>query len=82
MMDFYETLDQVLDLLRQRGRVTYRALERQFNLNDAYLEDLKDEIIKGQQFAVFWPSFYGPRFTAAGTLMQGPFGDALIEHGD
>jgi len=24
-MDFYEILDQVIDLLRQRGRVTYRA---------------------------------------------------------
>ena len=25
-MDFYDVLDQVLDLLRQRGRVTYNAL--------------------------------------------------------
>ena len=38
-MDFYESLDQVLDLLRQRGRVTHRALKRQFNLDDAYLDD-------------------------------------------
>ena len=28
---FYEILDQVLDLLRQRGRVTYQALQREFN---------------------------------------------------
>ena len=27
MMDFYQILDQVIDLLRQRGRVTYRALK-------------------------------------------------------
>lgn len=27
-MDFYAVLDQVLDLLRQRGRVTYNALKR------------------------------------------------------
>lgn len=27
-MDFYDVLDQVLDLLRQRGRVTYNALKR------------------------------------------------------
>ena len=28
---FYVILDQVLDLLRQRGRVTYQALQREFN---------------------------------------------------
>jgi hypothetical protein len=36
-MDFYEMLDQVLALLRSRGRVTYGALKRQFNLADAFL---------------------------------------------
>src|SRR5262249_44740398 len=30
LMDFYAVLDQVLALLRQRGRVSYRALKRQF----------------------------------------------------
>ena len=29
-MDFYSVFDQVLDLLRQRGRVSYRALKLQF----------------------------------------------------
>jgi len=29
-MGFYEILDQVVDLLRRRGRVTYRALQREF----------------------------------------------------
>ena len=52
MMDFYEVLDQILTLLRGRGRVTYRALKRQFNLDDALLEDLKEELIYGQQLAV------------------------------
>ncbi len=52
MMDFYEVLDQILALLRSRGRVTYRALKRQFNLDDALLEDLKEELIYGQQLAV------------------------------
>jgi hypothetical protein len=28
-MDFYTVLDQAVDLLRQRGRVTYRALKLQ-----------------------------------------------------
>src|SRR5215831_16058624 len=51
MMDFYTVLDQVLALLRQRGRVSYRALKRQFDLDDAYLDDLKVEIIEVQQCA-------------------------------
>jgi TOMM system kinase/cyclase fusion protein len=52
MMDFYEVLDQVIDLLRQHGRVTYRALKRQFDIDDEYLEDLRDEIIEARQLAV------------------------------
>jgi hypothetical protein len=51
-MDFYDVLDQVLDLLRQRGRVTYNALKRQFGLDDACLQDLKDEIIEAQRLTV------------------------------
>jgi hypothetical protein len=50
-MDFYEVLDQVLALLRSRGRVTYGALKRQFNLDDTFLDDVKAEIIKGQRLA-------------------------------
>ena len=42
-MGFYEILDQVVDLLRRRGRVTYRALKREFQVDDAFLEDLKAE---------------------------------------
>jgi hypothetical protein len=44
-MDFYAMLDQVVDLLRSRQRATYRTLKRQFNLDDAALEDLKEEIL-------------------------------------
>ena len=51
-MDFYELLDHVLDLLRSRGRVSYRALKMQFNLNDEAIEALKDELIAAQQLAV------------------------------
>jgi hypothetical protein len=43
-VDFYEMLDQVVDLLRSRQRVTYRTLRRQFNLDEAGLEDLKEEL--------------------------------------
>src|SRR5262249_8610767 len=51
-MTFEEVLDQALEMLRRRGRVTYRALQRQFGLDDAYLADLKAEIIEAQCLAV------------------------------
>src|SRR5262249_512284 len=51
-MDFYAILDQVIALLRQRQRVTYRALQRQFGCDDAYLEDLKAELIDPHPLAV------------------------------
>jgi hypothetical protein len=51
-MDFYDVLERVLELLQQHKRVTYRALQRQFDLDEAYLEDLKAEIIEARQLAV------------------------------
>src|SRR4029453_4403985 len=51
-MTFEEILDQAIDMLRRRGRLTYGALKRQFHLDDAYLEDLKEELIEGQRLAV------------------------------
>src|ERR671930_679178 len=51
-MTFEEILDQALAMLQRRGRVTYRTLKRQFQLEDDALEDLKAEIIKGQRLAV------------------------------
>src|SRR5438477_2189988 len=50
-MSFEEILDQAIALLQRRGWVTYRALKRQFNLDDAFLEDLTVELIKGQRLA-------------------------------
>src|SRR5215510_8486203 len=44
-MDFYAILDQILALLRQRQRVTYQALQRQFHLDDSALNDLKAELL-------------------------------------
>src|SRR4029450_10042935 len=51
-MTFEELLDQAIALLQRRGRLTYRALKRQFNIDDDYLEDLKVELIQGQRLAV------------------------------
>jgi len=50
-MDFYAMLDQIIDLLRHRQRVTYRALKVQFHLDEEALEALKDELIEAQQLA-------------------------------
>ena len=43
-MTFEEILDQSLAMLQRRGRVTYRTLQRQFNLDDAGLEDLTEAL--------------------------------------
>jgi hypothetical protein len=51
LSDFVAVVDQVMALLRQRGRVTYRTLKRQFQLDEAALEDLKVELIEGQRLA-------------------------------
>src|SRR5262245_35766850 len=51
MMDFVAVVDQVIALLRQRGRVAYRTLKRQFQLDDEAIEDLKIELIDAQHLA-------------------------------
>ena len=49
-VDFVAVVDQVIALLRQRGRVTYRTLKRQFQLDDDVLEgDLTVELTKGER---------------------------------
>jgi hypothetical protein len=51
-MTFEEILDQALDLLRRRGRVTYSALKRQFSLDDTYVADLKDAMLYADSHVV------------------------------
>jgi TOMM system kinase/cyclase fusion protein len=50
-MEFEAVLEQTLALLQRQGRISYGALKRRFNLDDAYLEDLKVELIEAQQLA-------------------------------
>jgi class 3 adenylate cyclase/tetratricopeptide (TPR) repeat protein len=52
MMTFEEILDQAIAMLQRRRRLTYGTLKRQFQLDDAALEDLKNELIEGQRLAV------------------------------
>jgi len=51
-MTFEEMLDQAIAMLQRRGRLTSGALKRQFQLDGAYLEELKNERIAGQRLAV------------------------------
>jgi class 3 adenylate cyclase len=44
-MTFLEVLEQVRGLLQSQGRVSYRALKRQFELDDEYVADLKEELL-------------------------------------
>ena len=50
-MNFDQLLDSAVELLRRRRRLTYAALRRQFELDDAALADLAHELIRGQQVA-------------------------------
>jgi class 3 adenylate cyclase/tetratricopeptide (TPR) repeat protein len=51
-MTFEEILDHAIAMLQRRGRLTYGTLKRQFQLDNAALEDLKNELIEGQRVAV------------------------------
>jgi predicted ATPase/class 3 adenylate cyclase len=44
-MTFEEILDHALAMVQRRGRVTYRTLQLQFQLDDAHLEALKNELL-------------------------------------
>ena len=50
-MDMLEILDQVREQLEQKGRLSYRLLQKQFGLDDDGLDDLKYELIDIQQVA-------------------------------
>ena len=51
-MTFDEILAQVLELLQREKRVSYRALKLRFNINDDYIEGIKDELIYAKKLAV------------------------------
>src|SRR4030095_14238906 len=50
-MEFEAILEQTIALLQRQGRISYGALKRRFQLDHAYLEDLKVELIEAQQLA-------------------------------
>ena len=76
-MDFYTLLDQVLALLRQRGRVSYRALKRQFQLDDETLADLIAELLyahhpvgEGEGSGLVWLGDASPAPEASSPVLQ------------
>ena len=50
-MTFEALLAQVIDALQRERRISYRALQRRFDLDDAYLEDVKVELIEAKRLA-------------------------------
>ena len=50
-MGFVAVEDQVITLLRQRGRVAYHTLKRQFQRNDEAIENLTIALIDAQPLA-------------------------------
>ena len=51
VMRFSDIIEQAKALLQRQGRITYRSLKREFDLEDEALEDLKFELIDGQELA-------------------------------
>ena len=50
-MKFSTVVEQVLELLQRQRRISYRALKREFDLDDEYIEDLKTELITAKRLA-------------------------------
>src|SRR5438128_11322226 len=78
VVDFVAVLDQAIALLRQRGRLTYRTLQLQFQLDDEHLAALKDELIEGQRLAIdergtvlVWTGGVGAALAPPTTSVQG-----------
>jgi hypothetical protein len=87
-VDFVAVVDQAIALLRQRGRLTYRTLQRQFQLDDAALDDLKDELIYGQRLAadeagrvLVWTGDPGGRIGKKGATYAACFRDLVNDLG-
>ena len=51
-MKFSEVVSQTLAWLQREGRVSYRALRLEFDLNEDVLDALKEEIIEIKEAAV------------------------------
>ena len=50
-MKFSALVEQVSELLQRQQRISYRALKREFDLDDEDVEDLKAELIDAKRLA-------------------------------
>jgi class 3 adenylate cyclase/predicted ATPase len=80
-MTFEEILDHATAMLQRRGRVSYRTLKLQFELDEEALEALKEELIEVHHLAVdhngrmlVWA---GEASATAGALPLRPFHEAI-----
>jgi class 3 adenylate cyclase len=78
-MGFFEVLSRVTELLQREGRVSYRAIKREWALDDAALEDLKAELIEVRQVAtdhegtmLVWTGEATPTSHPASTAVKAP----------
>ncbi len=51
-MKFSEIVAQTLAWLQRDGRISYRALKLEFDLNDDVLDALKEELIEAKRLAI------------------------------
>ena len=51
-MDYDALVAKVVELLQREKRVPYRSLKRRFDVDDAYIEDLKIDLIEAKRLAV------------------------------
>ena len=69
-MSFYRVLSLVIELLQQEGRVTYQGLKREFGFDEAFLEDVRQELFfRGvasdeQGKGLVWTGHAGPTTAA------------------
>lgn len=50
-MTFYELLYKVVDLLEREGKTSYRALKREFEIDDETLDDIRQELVVVKEIA-------------------------------
>lgn len=76
-MTFEEILDHAMAMLQRHGRVTYRALQRQFQLDDTALDDLKEQLLYAHLQVV---DDAGRGLIWTGATVSGPAAAAVSTH--
>ncbi|MCZ6874512.1 MAG: hypothetical protein O7G88_13455 [bacterium] len=59
-MTFDDILEQIIALLKRQGRMSYRALKMRFDIDDEYLDVLKEELIDAQRLVPIPEDRYPP----------------------